>query len=82
MVDKQEIEYLIPIKLGSNQKLLHVLIDTGSSDLWVPSQDSDSFELPQKDFFDCYQSETCHRKNKRVALQYDDGPIEGWISTD
>lgn len=33
-------KYLVSMQLGSNNDVVHVLVDTGSSDLWVPTVDN------------------------------------------
>ncbi|GMG18469.1 unnamed protein product [[Candida] boidinii] len=61
-LDYESILYSLPIEIGSNKQQLTVQVDTGSSDLWVTTQDWDSdceearFKCTTKGFFDPSQS--------------------------
>lgn len=60
---------------------MELIIDTGSSDLWVPAKNSKGFlhgstnisELVKT--FNCKTSTTCKDSGESYSLLYDDGPI-------
>lgn len=44
LIDYQQTEYLITIEVGSRKEVHNVMIDTGSSDLWLPSVGASGFK--------------------------------------
>lgn len=42
--DIHQVEYLTKLQFGSSKEVLELIIDTGSSDLWVPDSQSKAFD--------------------------------------
>ena len=64
LTNMQDIFYMMNIYLGSNKLKSYVIIDTGSSDLWVPSTD-----------YSANSSTTSQNTNQKFGIQYIDGSI-------
>jgi hypothetical protein len=60
---------------------MHVLIDTGSSDFWVFSDECVGCKK-KIEKFDCNNSSTCVETNNSFNIMYDDGPVNGNIAFD
>ncbi|CAD8119696.1 unnamed protein product [Paramecium sonneborni] len=79
--DIHQVEYRVLMEFGSLKQPMELIIDTGSSDLWVPSIDGKGF-LNNIKRFDCKESSTCINTNSRYQIFYDDGPISGTLAWD
>lgn len=88
--------YNIEIELGTPPQKFDIVIDTGSSDLWVIGKDNpycstNPSQLSSGAYFDCRQSgifdqeasSTYHRNNSLFMIKYGDGTVaEGDWGTD
>lgn len=88
--------YNVPVELGTPAQTFNLLVDTGSSDLWVISSDNPycaktTAELQNSNYFNCSASgtfdasasSTFSRNNSDFFIQYGDGTVaEGDWGTD
>ena len=59
----------------------NVILDTGSSDLWVASTDCQA--CPQNDvLFDNTKSSTFSTQNQQISISYGSGEVAGIVATD
>lgn len=54
--DHGDLEYLVPVKIGSPAQTLNLDFDTGSSDLWVFSSETDQASAQGHDIYDIEKS--------------------------
>ena len=81
IINYRDIEYHITISFGTEKTSFDLLIDTGSSDLWLP--DKKCSGCLQKKRFTCASSRTCSLNKAGVIVgEYADGPIMGYQAFD
>jgi len=74
-----DINYIGSIQLGSGKQSFNLVLDTGSSNLWVP--DYSLYDANNK--YDCSRSHTCQADIKQgYRLRYGSGEILGYKITD
>jgi hypothetical protein len=76
------IAYFAAIGIGSKQKQFFVVMDTGSSDLWVPSANCDDEACQDHHTLGSADSSTLQVSNKTWQIQYGSGAAAGVIVTD
>ncbi|EPS37846.1 hypothetical protein H072_8400 [Dactylellina haptotyla CBS 200.50] len=76
--DGADITYFALITIGSNKKQFQVIMDTGSSDLWVPAAGASSTHstLSQAD------SQSLVISNSPFSIQYGSGSVAGVLAKD
>jgi saccharopepsin len=75
-------QYYTEITLGSPAQTFKVILDTGSSNLWVPSSQCTSIACFLHTKYDS-SSSTSHKANgSTFAIQYGSGSMEGFVSRD
>ncbi|KAI9300069.1 aspartic peptidase domain-containing protein [Cunninghamella echinulata] len=74
-------EYLISIFIGTPPQEFKVALDTGSSDLWVPSIDCDKNACPHGRF-DPNNSSTFKKTNQIFSIKYGIGNADGVYGID
>ncbi|CAD8179560.1 unnamed protein product [Paramecium octaurelia] len=79
--DIHQVEYRVEMQFGSMKQQMELIIDTGSSDLWVPSVEAKGFYNYVKRY-DCSASSTCINTDSSYSIYYDDGPISGTLAWD
>ncbi|CAK57170.1 unnamed protein product (macronuclear) [Paramecium tetraurelia] len=79
--DIHQVEYRVQMQFGSQKQPMELIIDTGSSDLWIPSIDAKGF-LNNVNRYDCKGSSTCINTHSSYSVFYDDGPISGTLVWD
>lgn len=77
-----DAQYFGPIGLGTPPQEFTVVFDTGSSNLWVPSVKCTSFACYLHRRFNGEQSETFEAVDKKFAIRYGTGSVEGVVSKD
>jgi hypothetical protein len=70
------------IGIGSNQKQFFVLMDTGSSDLWVPAANCESEACQVHNTLGSNDSSTLQVSNKTWQIEYGAGGASGVLVSD
>ncbi|KAG5419734.1 hypothetical protein I9W82_001614 [Candida metapsilosis] len=68
--------YTVELKIGSKKKKVKVAVDTGSSDLWVPTKNVqclDKVKCKKQGTFQVEKSKTLKKLNEDFDIEYPDG---------
>lgn len=79
--DVSNAQYFGEISVGSQGQTFEVIFDTGSSNLWIPSQDCLK-SCTAKSKYDHDGSETYVENGAEFKIQYGSGPVQGYFSED
>ena len=82
LTDFLNAQYFADIKLGSPPQSFKVILDTGSSNLWVPSELCTSIACFLHRKYDSSLSRTYKANGSEFAIQYGSGSMEGFVSQD
>jgi saccharopepsin len=80
--DFQNLQYYAPISLGTPAQDFKVVLDTGSSNLWVPGTSCSSIACFLHQKYDATASSTYKANGSEFAIRYGSGSLEGYISQD
>lgn len=82
LTDKHNLQYFVEFQLGSKNQAFSAIMDTGSSNIWVPGSNCVSEACQGKASFDPSSSDTYSTQHEQLTIQYGTGSMEGEVGYD
>ncbi|WFD34273.1 saccharopepsin [Malassezia cuniculi] len=82
LTDFMNAQYFAEIELGTPAQTFSVILDTGSSNLWIPSESCTSIACFLHRRYDHAQSSTYQKNGSEFKIQYGSGSMSGFVSND
>lgn len=80
--DMQDVQYYGAFTLGTPAQNFTAIFDTGSSNVWVPSEKCHEIACTKHNRYDHTKSRTYVKDGRSFKIQYGSGKVKGFLSQD